>query len=299
MIAVWLCVGCNTHPSNGLGKKNALSETADSLQIVNYLTARDSAYTHIKGVRKYQLSGSNKELSVQINGFHNMDTAFALRLELNPSTQLYQVVVPNRSTKSMSLMAGSFIALNAASTLGFHEDFEQTRTFYLSGEAYFKASKGGKNISVKTDRANIVIDSGEADINAYSDNEGYYVSVVSGAVTIITQKATKTIRGSQCLLVSKEGGLKDLRCEAGSAGSWQEGFIPIESYHHCQDIFRIFRRWYNLNVSYEGDNDCSFDGRFPATAKAKDLLRVLQVMGFRCRFNKVNGDIQILLRRIQ
>jgi transmembrane sensor len=216
--------------------------------------------------------------------------------------QYNTVTTPVGSIYRVTLPDGSKVILNAASSLRFPIAFAgNERLVQLTGEAYFEVTSQ-KNQTGNTGLINppkvpfIVTTAGSPDskkeckievlgthfnIMAYRDETSIQTTLVEGSVRVSKNDLIKIIKpGEQAVVTNRI--IKVKKVDAEEVISWKDGYI---SGGNIYQVMRQVARWYNVEVSYEGNTPDSFvfDGTLDRNESIEVIIKVLEAYKIKAR----------------
>jgi len=223
-----------------------------------------------------------------------------------PRGGTYQVVLPD----------GTRVWLNAGSALKFPARFSGTeRVVELTGEAYFEVAtayttSAGSSSSTATSpslrgrrtKQSFKVVSGNQEltvlgthfnVNAYGDEGGVRTTLLEGSIKIASQahndqSGTNAVilkPGQQSILASNKQTLnkqtvdkqiKILEVDTEEAIAWKNGYFSFSD-DKIQDIMQTISRWYDIEVSYEGNiTTDGFNGKISRNKNISQVLKMLE-----------------------
>ncbi len=210
-------------------------------------------------------------------------------------SRLLSVQTPRGGQYQIVLPDGTKVWLNAGSSIKFPSTFSTTnvREVELTGEAYFEVAKvfldtfiegktrQRKPFIVKTDLQNIQVLGTHVNVNAYLDEPSTATTLIEGVVSVSPNNQfakTKPVilkPGEQAALDVKDGYLIVKAVNTEQVLAWKNDYFMFKD-ESIKSIMRKLSRWYDIDVSYEGDlTDLTFLG---AVSKSKNISTVLKVM---------------------
>jgi transmembrane sensor len=175
------------------------------------------------------------------------------------------LTTPRGGQYQLTLPDGSKVWLNAASSLTYPTAFTgNSRTVELAGEAYFEVVHDGKRPFTVNAGGQTIRDIGtHFNVNAYTDEPAQVTTLLEGAVSVDGhllrpgEKATVTIATGRGATVSggtaKGGGIVEVtKGDPEQAVAWKNGLFYFTD-AGLQTVMRQLSRWYNVDVSYEGN----------------------------------------------
>jgi transmembrane sensor len=192
------------------------------------------------------------------------------------------LTVPNGGVFQTILSDGTKVWLNAGSSLKFPVTFAgKERKVVLNGEAYFEVAKNRQMpFKVMVKGVEVQVLGTHFNVMGYADENAVRTTLIEGSVQL--QAGT-----SQALLVpGEQGSLKNnagefliRKVNTDDVTAWKSGFFVFDN-ENIQNIMSRIRRWYDVEVVYQGKpTKSSFGG---AISRYKDMdvvLKALQVTG--------------------
>lgn len=188
--------------------------------------------------------------------------------------------VPRGGEFRVTLADGSFVHLNAASELRYPVAFTgDSRTVYLSGEAWFSVAKDSKRpFYVQTDQLRIKVYGTSFNVNTLEDSTTT-VALVSGEVGLQAGTSGEyRLKPSDLARYHAGRGTVDIRqTDLTPYISWHEGLLVFED----ESLERIMDRlaiWYDVEIYYadEGIRKQTFTGYLKRYDSIDVILKALQ-----------------------
>lgn len=233
--------------------------------------------------------------------------------------QVNELATARGETFRVRLPDGSMVWLNAGSVLRYPSRFEAVaRTVEIVGEGYFEIAKATRRFPLRPDLAGkIGRDSGGANvpfnilangqqiqvlgtafnISAYPDDPWVTTTVTEGTVKVMADAETFGILKAGKEAVSEPGAMTIRQGNVAAAVSWKAGDFVWEN-EPLTAIMKKIERWYDVEVSYEGDpTGITFYGM---VSRDKSVRSVLEVMGMtgKVKFRIEEGNANREGRRI-
>ncbi|SEW35466.1 FecR family protein [Chitinophaga arvensicola] len=191
------------------------------------------------------------------------------------------VVTPRGGQYQLTLADGSKVWLNASSSIRFPTAFaEKERLVEISGEGYFQVApnaqqpfrvkvKGQSDMEVKVLGTSF-------NIMAYADEQTITTTLESGAVQLVHGNVKSLLQpGFDGSLAPGNDNFQIGEADMEQALAWKEGKFRFRN-TSIQTIMRQMARWYNIEVSYEGDlSDIRLTGIISRRENAAALLKIL------------------------
>ena len=210
------------------------------------------------------------------------------------STNDYNTLtIPNGGQYNLTLVDGSRVWLNAASSLKFPRQFEaRRREVMLTGEAYFEVTSNQQApFIVKSGEVQVQVMGTHFNVKAYPNDNKITTTLLEGAVKLVS------VKNSVVLEPGKEGIYEDNQFVVNKADmegsiAWKNGLFL---FNKCDlnTIMQQFERWYDISVVYEGAIPANrFVGEFKRELSLAASLKILELSGV--RFTLVGKQITVL-----
>ena len=152
---------------------------------------------------------------------------------------------------SFVLPDSTLVTLNSGSTLRLAEDFGSlTRTVMLDGEALFdvRHDKGIPFIVNTPQGVEVKVTGTQFDLNCYSDNELFYLTLFKGSVEVTTiKKEVIHVSPSEQLIIKDEFLNLSAKEEPREAMEWTEGVLRFNN-TPLKEAFARIEKWYGVDV---------------------------------------------------
>jgi ferric-dicitrate binding protein FerR (iron transport regulator) len=187
-----------------------------------------------------------------------------------PKGRQFQVTLPD----------GTKVWLNAASSLRFPTVFTgKDRTVELTGEGYFEvAHNSAMPFQVKVYDMTITVLGTHFDINSYSDEPAVKTTLLQGRILVNRKdKLVYLNPGQQAVVVPDEKDIKiNYNVDVAEVMAWKNGRFIFNN-ADIRTIMRQVKRWYDVEVEYEGKISTEeFVGGISMQNNISELLKVLQ-----------------------
>lgn len=187
------------------------------------------------------------------------------------------ISTPYGARSKMLLPDSSVVWLNSGSNLSFHSPFGEQRRAHLVGEAFFDVVKSDKPFVVTTKYGEIRVHGTSFNIRAFSDDISFETTLVSGSVSIITEKAEQEMTlqpGQQAVLADNK--LEVRTVETKYFTSWKEGKL-LFSREPFPRFIKKLERWYNVKIEY---SDPRLDALwYTGTIEMESISEVMEMIG--------------------
>jgi transmembrane sensor len=221
------------------------------------------------------------------------------------------LTTPRGGQYSLLLPDGSKVWLNAASSIKYPAHFSPTeRRVIITGEAFFEVAAGKKKwpftvmIPPRPGGAGGAVEvlGTSFDISAYDDEADIRTTLLNGKVKIAALQLQTGAQSEFKVLSPGQQGRIPYSAVAGKdavtivnledveeVSGWKNGLIHLQN-ADIRSIMRIISRWYNIEVSYEGQTPAyTFTGTLPLKENLSAVIKVLEFEGvrFRMQQNKI------------
>ncbi|SFD08098.1 FecR family protein [Chitinophaga sp. CF118] len=204
-----------------------------------------------------------------------------------------KVVTPLGGQYQLTLADGSRVWLNAASSIRFPTAFTgKDRKVEISGEVYFEIAKQvDQPFSVRVNDIDVNVLGTSFNIMAYSDEQVVKTTLVEGAVQLTHNGSSSLLKpGLQASLSAKDKQFVISPADMEQTLAWKEGKFRFRN-TNIKIIMRQLSRWYDMDVTYQGDvSDIHLTGVISRRENADKLLKALettQKIHFEVNGNKI------------
>ncbi|NIG53584.1 FecR family protein [Chitinophaga sp. Cy-1792] len=194
---------------------------------------------------------------------------------------------PRGGRFKLLLPDGSKVWLNAASSLRYPVAFnEKERVVKLEGEAYFEPTADAAHpFIVQCGNERIEVLGTAFNIMAYADEPVRKVTLVTGAVKVVTPAAQEVLKPSMQAVLSG-GDIQVKQVDIHSATGWKDGFIVMQN-ASVPEIMRQIARWYNVDVRMKNDRkEAHLSGDIPMSLSLKEVLEILEMSGIDTEYSE-------------
>ncbi|MBW8685252.1 FecR family protein [Chitinophaga rhizophila] len=189
------------------------------------------------------------------------------------------VVTPHGGQYQLTLADGSRVWLNAASSIRFPTAFTgQERNVEITGEAYFEvAQQADKPFHVKVNEVQVNVLGTSFNIMAYQDEQAIKTTLVDGAVQLKHGNNASILKpGHQASLSANDDHFQISPADMEQTLAWKEGKFRFRN-TNIRTIMRQLSRWYDIQVSYQGDvSEIDLTGVISRREEAGNLLAALE-----------------------
>ncbi|WP_209865365.1 FecR domain-containing protein [Chitinophaga sp. OAE865] len=197
------------------------------------------------------------------------------------------LVTPYGGQYRITLQDGTNIWLNAGSSLRFPASFPgNERNVTLTGEAYFEVAKDkSRPFYVTVNGASgapmtVRVLGTHFNINAYPDEQQHIVTLLEGSVKVGCGKADALLApGKEAILNRASGKINVKEGDTEAAIAWKNGYFLFDN-EKIESIMKQISRWYNVEVSYQGDvSGKAIGGSLPRSKNVTEVLSMLELTG--------------------
>lgn len=197
------------------------------------------------------------------------------------------LVTPYGGQYRITLQDGTNVWLNAGSSLRFPASFPgNERNVTLTGEAYFEVAKDQSRpfyVTVNSESGapmTVRVLGTHFNINAYPDEQQHIVTLLEGSVKVGCGKADALLAPGKEAIFNRTSGkinVKDGDTEAAIA--WKNGYFLFDN-EKIESIMKQISRWYNVEISYQGDvSGKAIGGSLSRSKNVTEVLSMLELTG--------------------
>ncbi|SMC59910.1 FecR family protein [Pedobacter nyackensis] len=236
---------------------------------------------------------------VNLNSIKNGEVAMqaGIKVEKRADGQLIYTIVKNAENRSkelfntiqtpiggqyrINLPDGSLVWLNAASSLRYPTSFSgDERRVELIGEAYFEIAKDkARPFRVVSHQQTVEVLGTHFNVNSYEDEDNTRTTLLEGGVKIYARANKETLvlkPGQQSQVSANSINVKDV--DASDAAAWKDGYFVFNA-ESIPSAMRKIARWYDLEISYEGDINQDLAGSVSRFTNVSEVLKTLELTG--------------------
>ena len=199
-------------------------------------------------------------------------------------------------TRQLALSDGSFINLNAGSTLSVIKGFGLgERRLILEGEAFFQVSHDPQQpFTVTMNGAEVRVTGTAFNLRAYPENEAVQLAVTEGSVAFRSENSDngQAVKAGQAAKVDRATGRVSTIPFDERATAWQSGLIVFDS-TLFPEVLRTLERQFAVEIE---DNTQLQQKRYTATFDNRSLDEILSVMGATMSFQVDKRGGKVVLR---
>jgi transmembrane sensor len=216
-------------------------------------------------------SAGNGMLAVQGNTkLMNKNGQIAYTREGNIAGEnLYNTITTVRGRQYRLVLAdGSKVWLNAASSIRYPANFTgKERKVEITGEVYLEVAKdANKPFFVTVRGMEIQVLGTHFNVNAYEDEADAVTTLIEGSVKVSKKDVSVMLAPGQQAQLRMNGAIGVIKnADVAAAVAWKNGYFSFDN-TGIESVMRQLSRWYDIDVSYEGD-------RVPSESFWGDLQR--------------------------
>ncbi|MBC9914291.1 FecR domain-containing protein [Chitinophaga varians] len=197
------------------------------------------------------------------------------------------LTTPYGGQYQITLQDGTKVWLNAGSSLRFPVSFSgNERNVALTGEAYFEVAKDKSRpflVTTSTGSATpmtVRVLGTHFNINAYPDEQQNTVTLLEGAVKVDYGPSNALLApGREVTLNKTTGKLLTAGADTESATAWKNGYFIFDN-EKIESIMRQISRWYDVEISYQGDvSRKAIGGSLSRSKNVSEVLNMLELTG--------------------
>lgn len=192
------------------------------------------------------------------------------------------ISIPAGGEYRLTLPDGTKVWLNSASRLTFPARFSGSERYVeLNGEAYFEVAKNKKMpFIVKAGETRTEVLGTHFNIMAYRDESVVKTTLLEGSVRFSNGTSNVLMKpGQQGTAITGASQLRVDPADMAEAIAWKDGYFIFKN-ENVKSLMRRIARWYNVDVSYEGDVEHKvFGGTFSRQKNLSELLTSLEQIG--------------------
>ena len=212
------------------------------------------------------------------------------------------LTIPRGGQYQIELSDGTVVWLNADTKLKYPVAFKSgdTRTVeLLYGEAYFEVSPStkhnGESFKVLTKHQEVEVLGTAFNIQAYTDEQFIYTTLVEGKVTILVDGTSQQLSPSEQIALNLD--TKQMTKSIVNVDyhiAWINGYFNFKD-RSLKDIMKVLSRWYDVDIVFESKalEDVTFSGLLSKTQNIEDILNGIQNTKFINAYEIENKTITI------
>lgn len=200
-------------------------------------------------------------------------------------TTFNTIATPRGGEYRILLPDGTGVWLNASSSLRFPTAFTgKDREVELRGEAYFEvAQNSSQPFRVKVNDLQVDVLGTRFDVMAYPDEGSVNTSLLQGSVRVTRGAEARLLKpGEEARLNPGAGVFQVAEADTDRVVAWKNGLFLFEG-ATIEEVMRQVSRWYDIDVSYQGEIPTHYSGGFSRSTPLAEVLDMLQ-LGVKAKF---------------
>ncbi|MFW0718284.1 FecR family protein [Pedobacter sp. N23S346] len=286
-------------------QKPVLSAKAKPLNEVKDIVAGSAnAVLTLSTGESIKLDGSkngiiNNEGSASISKSGNGLVVSARGKSNQPSNELLnKITIPRGGKYDITLPDGTRVWLNSSSSLSFPNTFEgPDRKVMLTGEAYFEvASNKQKPFKVNVDgKQEVEVLGTHFNISSFEEDQNITTTLLEGAVKVNTSKFQTLIKPGEMAINNLKTKPRIVQADLDEVMAWKNDMFIFHN-ENISSIMKKISRWYDVDVTYEGDMTAlNFEGNYSRSKGLKSLLKNISLTD-KVRFVMVERRITVIAK---
>lgn len=191
--------------------------------------------------------------------------------------QMQTISTPLASKTSFALPDGSFVYLNAGSSLSFPKSFNgNKRLVKLDGEAYFDVVKSKHPFEVETSKLTVDVYGTAFNVMAYKEALPE-VTLERGKVAVTTEKGGQRFLnpGEQARIDTINQSILVKAVETNLFTSWINNKLIFKN-EPLENVIQRLERWYNISI--EIDDEMLAQKRLNATIEYESISEIMDLL---------------------
>ncbi len=202
--------------------------------------------------------------------------------DLNATKQFNTITTPRGGQYQVVLSDGTRAWINSASTIKFPVAFSpDQRKVEITGEVYFEVAKNKKRpFLVEANHVQVQVLGTHFNVSAYPDDQSVVTTLMEGSVRL--NKGGTSVRlkpGEQGIIYNNQRNMTVQPADIEVVEAWRKGQFIFHN-QSIANVMKIMARWYDVDVSYEGNvRDKEFGGSASKDAGMVTLLENMKLTG--------------------
>lgn len=197
--------------------------------------------------------------------------------------QLITKTTPQGRMFRMNLEDGSFVHLNAVSSIAYPNRFsESERDVELKGEAFFNIERDeSRPFTIKVKDFKVQVLGTSFNIQAYEGEDDFSVTVVSGSVKVFLDEEgvnTAILEKNQKLVYNPKTNVTEIvDVESEDELSWRKGILKFEGTPIAK-VEKMLERWYGIDIVFA--NADIYNKTITGTHQNENLKSVIEALTY-------------------
>ena len=191
--------------------------------------------------------------------------------------------VPNGCVRQVALPDGSFMKVNAGTTVVYPHDYElsKEREIYVDGEIFIDVTRDeSKPFIVRTSDLNVTVLGTAFNVAAYKKDHNSEVVLLRGKVSVMNRyKQEVVLNPDEAVVLTGTNFSQKRSVDASDYISWTSGRLSFNG-KNIQTIFSELSRFYGVNITYDPEiKDYSLKGTIDLNVSVdKALNRISKII---------------------
>jgi transmembrane sensor len=217
---------------------------------------------------------------------------------LSDHEPLNKIVIPRGGKYDITLPDGTRVWLNSSSSLSFPNAFEgPDRKVLLTGEAYFEvASNKQKPFKVNVaGKQEVEVLGTHFNVSAFEEDQNITTTLLEGAVKVNTSKFQTLIKPGEMAVNNLKTKPRIVQADLDEVMAWKNDMFIFNN-ENITSIMKKISRWYDVDVTYEGDMTAlNFEGNYSRSKGLKSLLKNISLTD-KVRFVMIERRITVIAK---
>jgi len=201
----------------------------------------------------------------------------------NGTEPLFNILsTPRGGQFQLTLPDGTKVWLNAASYIKYPVCFDKrSRRVEIQGEAYLEvANNASKPFIVDAgDGMEIKVLGTHFNVNNYKEEKYRRMTLVEGAIEIVSGNSRKLLKPGEQALSGKDGGIRVEEVNTAAVIAWKNGLFDFNR-SDIPSMMNQLARWYDVDVQYEGPlHQCLYGGEMERDLNLSQVVKLLETAG--------------------
>jgi ferric-dicitrate binding protein FerR (iron transport regulator) len=195
-----------------------------------------------------------------------------LNMLSTPRGGQFQLVLPD----------GTKVWLNAASYIRYPVSFDKKiRKVEVQGEVYLEVAKNADKPFIVDvgDGMEIKVLGTRFNVNTYKEERYRRMTLLEGAIGIVSSKGSKLLKPGEQALAGKDGGIRVEEVNTAAVVAWKNGLFDF-SKSEIPSVMNQLARWYDIEVQYEGPlPEALYSGEMERDLNLSQVVKLLETAG--------------------
>jgi hypothetical protein len=222
--------------------------------------------------------------------------------DVYPPNAYNTLSTPSAHQQQLTLPDGTRIWLNAESSVRFPSVFTGLqRIVEITGEAYFEVAQDASHpFIVKVKGAEVEVLGTHFNVMAYAKEAALETTLLEGVVKFRKGESSVLLKpGQQSRLLPDDEVKLVPDADVETATAWKNGLQAFKK-ADIQTIMRQVKRWYNVEVAYEGaaiPANITFTGEVPRDVNLSQLLKAFETPDLYFRVDGEQHKVTVIYKK--